>query len=298
MAGLVVFCTLIVAATYFTVETKSRDSILTETAKSFIQLGVIGIFGAFVKFAFDQVSELQKKQQANLEVKRELLGRIRKFKQTVKTVPYHIEEERTVEAYLREMRVLLNSYIEIDDFGNDTRLLEFIHPYNERIGIHVLIMSLFVGKLLDEAAKQRLETWSQILELPVYSHYRKSALDFLGTEDKSTPYRVDYDIHYNMIKEELRLLISGKTSSKWHQTKGTVSSFHLNEDNKPSGTLYQIKFKYFYYIKGKKFDSDNTFRSFDKKIIEHGFNYFLKVKEEITVYYDPINPAVSVVRLS
>jgi hypothetical protein len=92
LAGLVVVCTLIVIAIYFSAETTSRDSILAETAKSFIQLGAIGVLGAFVKFAFDQISESQRKQQADLEVKREMLERLRKFKQVVKAIPYYIED--------------------------------------------------------------------------------------------------------------------------------------------------------------------------------------------------------------
>jgi LPS O-antigen subunit length determinant protein (WzzB/FepE family) len=115
--SLVVFCILVVGATYFAVETKSKDAILTEIAKAFIQLGTVGVLGALVKFTFDQISEFRRKQQVDLEAKRELLEQLRKLKHVVRTTPFRIEEERSLEAYRQEMRALLNAYMEISDFG-------------------------------------------------------------------------------------------------------------------------------------------------------------------------------------
>ncbi|WP_375496281.1 DUF3592 domain-containing protein [uncultured Nostoc sp.] len=296
LIGLLVFCTLIVAGTYFAVETKSRDTILTEIAKSFIQLGAVGALGAVVKFALDQISESQRQQQADLEVKRELLERLRKFKHIVRTIPYRIEEERTVEAYRREIRALLNIYMEIGDFGNDTRLFEFVHPYNERIGIHIWMMSIFVSKILDEATKVSIDTWAQIDKLPVFKYYKIATLDFLGVQEKYTPYHVDYNAHYDAIKGELRLLISGQRSSKWSDTKGLIVSLGMNEYKTTAGTMYKLNLKYRYFIKGKKFESDINFNSFEQQIVESALTSFSKSKDEVTIYYDPVNPKVSVVK--
>jgi len=297
LIGLVVLCALIVIVTYFAVDTKSRDSIVTETAKSFIQLGAVGVLGALVKFAFDQISESQRQEQADLEIKRELLERLRKLKHIVRTVPYRIEEDRTVEAYRREMRALLNTYMEIGDFGNDTRLFEYIHPYSERLGIHVWMMSIFVSKLLDEAANQNIDTWEQVLELPMFQHYRKAALDFMGLKDRYNPYDVDYNAHYDAIKTELRLLISGKRSPKWSKTKGTISSLRMDELDANAGTMYQLSFKCHYSVKGKIFEPANNFQSFDQRTMESTIASLSKLKDKVTIYYDPANPNISVLQL-
>ena len=295
--SLVVFCILVVGATYFAVETKSKDAILTETAKAFIQLGTVGVLGALVKFTFDQISEVRRKQQVDLEAKRELLEQLRKLKHVVRTAPFRIEEERSLEAYRQEMKALLNAYMEIGDFGNDTRLSEFIYPYNERVGIHVWMMSIFVSKILNEAVNQKIETWEQIVELPVFKHYRKAALDFLGTEDKYTPYEVDYNEHYNAIKKELKLLIIGERSSRWRETKGVILYLDQEDYKTSAGVMCQLKLKYRYFINGRKFEVSTNFKSFDQGIVSSALNSFSKVEGELAIFYDPANPGVSVVKL-
>lgn len=294
---LVVFCILVVGATYFAVETKSKDAILTETAKAFIQLGAVGVLGALVKFTFDQISESRRKQQVDLEVKRELLEQFRKLKHVVRTTPFRIEEECSVKAYRQEMRALLDTYMEIGDFGNDTRLYEFIYPYNERVGIHVWMMSIFVSKILNEATNQKIETWEQIVELSVFKHYRQATLDFLGTGDKYTPYRVDYNEHYDAIKKELKLLISGERSSRWRETKGVILYLDQEEYKTSAGVMYYLKLKYSYFVNHRKFGGSTDFKSFDQGVVSSALSYFSKAEGGLAVFYDPTNPEVSVVKL-
>ena len=295
--SLVVSCILVVGATYFAVETKSKDAILTETAKAFIQLGAIGVLGAFVKFTFDQISESRRKQQIDLEAKRELLEQLRKLKHAVRTTPFYIEEERSLEAYRKEMRALLNAYMEIGDFGNDTRLSEFIYPYTERVGIHVWMMSIFVSKILNEAANQKIESWEQIVEFPVFKHYREATLDFLGTGDKYTPYKVDYNGNYDAIKKELKLLISGERSSRWRETKGIILHVDQEDYETSAGVMCHLKLRYKYFVSRRKFEVTTNFKSFDQGIVNSTLNSFSKAEGGLAVFYDPANPGVSVVKL-
>lgn len=297
VGSLVVFCILVVLVTYFAVETKSKDVILTETAKAFIQLGAVGVLGALVKFTFDQISESRRKHQVDLEAKRELLEQLRKLKHVVRTTPFRIEEERSLEAYRQEMRALLNAYMEIGDFGNDTRLFEFIYPYNERVGIHVWMMSIFVSKILNEAANQKIETWEQIVELPVFKHYRKATLDFLGAGDKYTPYKVDYNEHYDAIKKELKLLISGERSSRWREAKGVIMYLDQEDYETSAGVMCKLKFKYRYFVNGRAFEVSTNFKSFDQGIVSTALNSFSKAEGELAIFYDPANPGVSVLKL-
>lgn len=327
LIGLVGFCACAVIITYFSTSSTSRDMILTEIAKSFIQLGAIGILGAAVKYAFDQISEFQRQKQADFELKRDFLNRLRKIRNTVRTVPYLIEEERSVEAYRKGMRELLGTRLEISDLDSDCRLPEFIEPYSLRIGTHLWTMLTFISKLLDEAAKNHPARWEDVIALPEFKNYRDATLDFLGSEesDKKLPYFVDFDIHYDVIKSELRLLMSGQRSHRWREVEGSVLKARnlrksqqvdnrsldprINEIKIDAGTqvgnpkiLYQVNFEYDYSVKGQVFSSKVEInQTFNKQRIytriNPRLNNELQVGAKVKVYYDPNNPEISVVKL-
>ncbi len=203
--GLVVFISLaIVIGIYIGLNDTKQPELLKEIAKSFLQLGTLGTLGALVKYAIDQISLARERRNSDREFKKELLSQLRDIHQTIRIVPYLIEQDKSVTAYNKHMLKLLEARATLTDIRNEIKTSDIGTLKKCGVELPLKKMMRYLSVLLRESVESNINSWDVIKALPNYCSYRNATLKFSGSKIKSTPYGLDYDTHYEDSKKILR----------------------------------------------------------------------------------------------
>lgn len=95
LATLVVLvCVVVVASVHSSLPAEQVSTLLLEVAKTFLQLGAIGVVGALVKATIDQVAVHREKRAHARELTKEVLARLREAHSIVRSIQV-VEEAHT-----------------------------------------------------------------------------------------------------------------------------------------------------------------------------------------------------------
>ena len=182
----------------------AQSDILKETAKAFLQLIAVGTFGVLVKLAVDEIAKDRDRRRLEREAKADWLQRLRQIHQTIRSVPYLVEEARTPDAYREQIRNLLEARTLLIELGSELRTSRIVST--ENVSPEVSKMISYLSALLGEAANTKTEDWNAVLALPCYGDYREATLEFSSEQGGSEVYD-DYDKSYEFVKDWMRTQI-------------------------------------------------------------------------------------------
>ena len=198
----------VVLAIYVKSPPKTQVTIGQEIAKLLVQAIAIIIVGALVKFSIEQMTASRDKEKMIREEKKNLFQTIRKIHQIVLTVPFLIEQEKTLKCYQQNMSKLIEAVANLKEVGDDLQNMVLPTLPGKVHRKHIGEMIKYLNKIVLEGPQNDPKDWDGILKLPLYSKYRPSVLKLSGHE-KCASFNDDYDKHYenlkNLMRAELRL---------------------------------------------------------------------------------------------
>ena len=216
-------------AIYLNQDTPGRNTLFVEIAKGLIQFVTIGIIGAFVKSLFDahqdnqrRIEEmrarLQQRHDSLNDFRRDKIGQLVQVTNSLRKAPILIDAHRSARIYNEQMRVLLDSSLElrlvrheIEALGEDEANIAFPrwHPDIKKrfekmedyfLGIQrdYRMHSKKLSELQVAAEKDRTrqsEVWDTMITIPSIA----DLLDEVDQKSKDTKYYKEYFVNYEYV---------------------------------------------------------------------------------------------------
>jgi hypothetical protein len=94
-------------------------TIVTEGVKAALQLAVIGVIGGFAKFFFDRLQAVRVRREAELEVQKEFLRRLRAAEAQVSCARENLQADQSAEAYRDQVQKLMGARSELSALSQE-----------------------------------------------------------------------------------------------------------------------------------------------------------------------------------
>jgi len=154
LLGLLLVSTLVVVGVYYSSASGPngpfRSDILKEVAKAFLQLAVIGILGAVVKYAFDRRADDQAKTTAENNFRRQMLEKLLGTYRELRKVRSYIEAHQSAKTYGEQMRVIIDVRLDLSEISHAIDTAKGVFKKAEDIKAAVSLMEEYLKELILE----------------------------------------------------------------------------------------------------------------------------------------------------
>jgi hypothetical protein len=178
--------------------------ILREIVKLLVQLVLIGILGALVKFLLDEVSASRREQdnererartekETKLSLQKELLGKLSAAHRKVQSAPNYIEAARSAKTYGEQLRVIMDAKFDLDSVASEIETSTTLFSESATIHGHLQTMVQYLDRLVGEYRDeyQQLSTVQESVEAQEDERTKREARDLLWKKIQKLPHLKD-----------------------------------------------------------------------------------------------------------
>ncbi len=172
-----------------------REAIRVDIAKTFTQLAVLGVIGAFIKWLLEGYDSFRRERDARDRAKRELWRDLRQVYAEVMKARDLIDAEQTPLAYGAQLSRLMDARASLGEIRHEVKLWPGLFKQDEEIAERILQMERYLDDQLIQEYRNNYAALSGAPSLAAAASQLPMLQDYLSSDEGGlfhTQFRMNY----------------------------------------------------------------------------------------------------------